>query len=164
MRQKKRLSYVLSMVLLISALPTHVTFAAKDEQKLKRTVYLHARDVEYSGKEDTTTVYTGDITNVYFAVDNPNMGDYIGANDEKNATIQSYIDEAVKGVVEKYEKEVKDESFAAIDYAAERLTEFFNERNQQEKAKLRNKIEKSVYFEYLTKSIDEIGLNDFDNE
>ena len=164
MERNRLLSFVTSMVLLITAMPTNVSLAAKDEQRLKRTVYLHARDVEYSGKEDTTTVYTGDITNVYFAVDNPNMGDYIGEDDERNATIQSEIDKAVKGVVEKYEKEVTDESVAAIDYAAERLTEYFNETNKAEKDKLKTKIEKSVYFGYLTKSIDEITPNDFNKE
>jgi len=162
MRQKKMLSFLMSMVLLMSAVPTHVSYAAKDEQKLRRTVYLHARGLDYTGSDNTTTVFKGDITNVYFAVDNPNMGDYIGKDDERNKEIQSKIDEAVKEVVDKYEEEVLTESFAAIDYAAERLTEYYNEADEKKKESLKKKIEKSGYAGYLLKSADEMSADDFD--
>lgn len=74
MTQKKIISLILCIIMAFSLLG--VTSLAEDDKTI-RTVYLHARGENPPEQaEDTTIVYKGDDADIYFAVDNPNKGDY----------------------------------------------------------------------------------------
>ncbi len=74
MTNKRILSLLLSIFMLISLLPAGLTFA--DTGKTHRSVFLHALGVNPKVTKDVSTVYMGDTTDLYFAIDDPNMGDY----------------------------------------------------------------------------------------
>lgn len=71
MRQKKITALVLILSVILSLLPAH---AAASDTRENRTVYLHARGENPDTTETTSTVYVGEETDVYFAVDEPNKG------------------------------------------------------------------------------------------
>ncbi|MBQ7900840.1 MAG: chitobiase/beta-hexosaminidase C-terminal domain-containing protein, partial [Clostridia bacterium] len=75
MKQKRLLSLILTIVMLISLLPCNGA-AAEIDDRTQRTVYVHARGENPADKADNSIVYMGETANVYFAVDNPNKGAY----------------------------------------------------------------------------------------
>jgi len=74
MTQNKIISLILSIVMIISILPC--TIAEADSDKAFRTVYLHAKGENPTATVNNSTVYMGENADIYFAVDNPNKGDY----------------------------------------------------------------------------------------
>lgn len=78
MKNKKIISSVLSFVMLLSIMPAAVSADEVfiDEEKSTRTVYLHAQGKNPIVTPNVSTVYMGDTTEVYFAIDNPNKGDF----------------------------------------------------------------------------------------
>ncbi len=75
MLRRKITSLILSIVMLIGILPLHTS--AADNDKTLRTVYLHAQGENPQVTTNNSTVYMGENTDIYFAVDNPNKGEYI---------------------------------------------------------------------------------------
>lgn len=77
MAKTKIISLLLTFTLILSFLPQCFVFAA-DNDKEFRNVYLHAQQGEYPPQSapNVSTVYKDDTFNLYFAVDNPNKGDY----------------------------------------------------------------------------------------
>ena len=73
MTQRKFISLILSIVMLFGILSINISAAETD--KTFRTVYLHAQG-EPTTTTNNCTVYMGEPANIYFAVDNPNRGDY----------------------------------------------------------------------------------------
>lgn len=83
MKNKKILSVILSFVVLLSVIPTAVSAEeltpeeiAERTEKSTRTVYLHAQGENPTVTPNVSTVYRGDTAKIYFAVDNPNKGDF----------------------------------------------------------------------------------------
>lgn len=74
MFKKRILSFLVSLSLIASALPLNFAFA--ETSKRERTAYIHAQGENPLETVDVSTVYTDENTDVYFAVDNPNMGEY----------------------------------------------------------------------------------------
>ncbi len=83
MKLKKTLSFLLSILMLFSAF-TFCT-SAQDEtilladphpEKSWRTVYIHAQGENPTVTPNVSTVYMGETAEVFFAMDNPNKGDY----------------------------------------------------------------------------------------
>ena len=78
MNKRKVLSFLLSICMLVSCC-TQLSFASSDsiDGKGERQVYIHAFESTPKSTEsvNNTTVYMGDTTNIYFAVDKPNKGD-----------------------------------------------------------------------------------------
>lgn len=70
---KSFVSLILCFIMLGSCFPGSFVFAS--DERAQRTVYLHAQGENPSGKTDVSTVYLGDETDVYFAVDKPNKGE-----------------------------------------------------------------------------------------
>lgn len=75
MLRKKFMPLMLSVLMLCSYLPGIFTYADTDS-KAQRTAYLHAQGKNPSSTPDVSTVYMNENTELYFAVDNPNKGDY----------------------------------------------------------------------------------------
>lgn len=73
MMTKKILSFLLSLSLAVGCIPTDFAFAAQDSRR-QRQVYIHAQGENPTKKTDVSTVYTDEVADIYFAVDNPNMG------------------------------------------------------------------------------------------
>ena len=90
MTQKRILSMILCLVMLMCTLPLNIS--AADTDKTLRTVYLHAQGE--NAPEETTnisTVYMGENADIYFAVDNPNKGEYInGVHTEPQYDLNGY--------------------------------------------------------------------------
>lgn len=74
MTRSKIISLLLSIVMLIGVFPLNIS--AADEDKTLRTVYLHAQGTT-PPTTNISTIYMGEDADIYFAVDNPNKGDYI---------------------------------------------------------------------------------------
>ena len=74
MTHKRILSSLLCVAVFITLLPLNVIFA--EDNKSERTVYLHAQGENPQETKDVSTVYMGETTEVFFAVDNPNKGLY----------------------------------------------------------------------------------------
>lgn len=74
MSNKKILSMLLCIVMILSLVPK-ITFADTSE-KASRTVYLHAQGENPTETTNNSTVYLGEDAEIYFAVDNPNKGNY----------------------------------------------------------------------------------------
>ena len=74
MFKKKVTSLLLSLVMIGSCLPLGSALA--DTDKNKRLAYIHAGGANPTETTDTSTVYMGENADVYFAVDNPNKGDF----------------------------------------------------------------------------------------
>lgn len=86
---KKILSFLLSLSVIAGCIPTNFAFGATD--KMTRRVYLHAQEQNPTSTENITTVYTDTDTDIYFAVDNPNRGDYInGEHTEPQYDLNGY--------------------------------------------------------------------------
>ncbi|MDY3031196.1 MAG: FN3 associated domain-containing protein [Clostridia bacterium] len=98
MSKKKILSAILSLMLLCLNLPVNIVFA--ENNKAQRTVYLHAQGKNPSVTTDVSTVYIGENTDVYFAVDDPNKGLYENGEhkepqyDMNGYTVKIYFDPA----------------------------------------------------------------------
>ena len=77
MAQKKIISTLLCLIMLISFLPASLVTAEEQiDPRTWRTVYLHAQGADPKETVDLSTVYLGENTDLYFAVDNPNKGRY----------------------------------------------------------------------------------------
>lgn len=98
MTHKRFLSLLLSILMLISLLPAGVTFAA--DTPTHRDVFLHALGDNPKVTKDVSTVYMGETTELYFAIDNPNMGEYKAGKhlqpqyDLNGYTVKIYFDPA----------------------------------------------------------------------
>ncbi len=87
---KKRLSaFLLNIIILAGLCPSTAVFASESEnakkleKKLEREVYLHAlSSPSLTESTNKTTVYMGEDAEIFFAVDVPNKGEYISADDE----------------------------------------------------------------------------------
>ncbi len=75
MAYKKVISVLLSFVLLLSLLPTASADNSIDLNKIRK-VYLHANGVNPYETVNSSEVKVGERFNLYFAVDNPDMGEY----------------------------------------------------------------------------------------
>lgn len=73
MPKKRILSLILCLIMLGSCLPCSFVFA-DNGGKNERTVYLHAQGENPTDTPDVSTVYMGENTDVYLAIDNPNKG------------------------------------------------------------------------------------------
>ena len=93
---KKILSFALVFVMLASVLPMNIF--AVDNEKEQRTVYLHAQGENPTETTNVSTVYMGETADVYFAVDNPNKGEYENGEhlepqyDMNGYTVKIYFD------------------------------------------------------------------------
>jgi hypothetical protein len=76
-------AFILSFIMIISMFASSFAFAQTENKKGEREVYLHAFDETPSlnTSEIRHTVYMGEDTNIYLAVDNPNKGTYLDADD-----------------------------------------------------------------------------------
>ena len=74
MAQKRIISSLLFITMLMSLLPVNIVFAEDDPTW--RSVYLHAQGTNPKETTALSTVYLGENTDLYFAVDNPNKGKY----------------------------------------------------------------------------------------
>ncbi len=72
--QKKLLSFLLSLSVIAGCIPANIVHA--ENNKRERTAYIHAQGAKPAETTDVSTVYTDQVTDIYFAVDNPNMGRY----------------------------------------------------------------------------------------
>lgn len=91
----KAVSIIMSAVMLFSALPAA---AQTETEKRSRTVYLHAQGSDPQETTDVSTVYMGENTDIYFAVDDPNKGLYENGEhkepqyDMNGYTVKIYFD------------------------------------------------------------------------
>ena len=69
--------------MVLSILSQNMICAENTTDKTKRQVYLHAFDEtpNVNTSENRHTVYMGEDVNVFLAVDNPNKGTYLDADD-----------------------------------------------------------------------------------
>lgn len=74
MRHKRITSVILCLIMLICLSPMNTS--AEVNEKAFRTVYLHAQGENPQITTNNSTVYMGENADIYFAVDNPNKGDY----------------------------------------------------------------------------------------
>ncbi|MBQ8758944.1 MAG: hypothetical protein IJZ20_04545, partial [Clostridia bacterium] len=78
---KRFVSFLLVFMMLFSMLPSFTVLAEEDEgytdaEKGVRDVYLHAQGANPQSTPNVSTVYLGDEFQVFFAIDDPNKGDY----------------------------------------------------------------------------------------
>lgn len=92
----------------------------QDPVKSMRTVYLHAQGVNPTVTPNLSVVYMGDDANIYFAVDNPNKGDYdASAEDETDKHLEPHYDlngYTVKIYFDPAFFALKNDSSSPIDY------------------------------------------------
>lgn len=74
MTRSKIISLLLSIVMLIGLFPMNIS--AADNEKTLRSVYLHAQGENPQVTTNNSTVYMGEDADIYFAVDDPNKGEY----------------------------------------------------------------------------------------
>ncbi|MBQ8588427.1 MAG: chitobiase/beta-hexosaminidase C-terminal domain-containing protein, partial [Clostridia bacterium] len=79
---KKITSIILCIIMLTSCFLSTGVLAYTDAEKAERSVYLHAQGEKPTSTPSSSTVYLGDIADIYFAVDDPNKGDYLDIDDE----------------------------------------------------------------------------------
>lgn len=89
---KKRItSFILGVSLFAGCMSADFGFAAAQENKRQRAVYIHALGENPQETADVSVVYADENTDIYFAVDNPNMGDYIdGEHTEPQYDLNGY--------------------------------------------------------------------------
>lgn len=162
MRAKRIVSLVICTIMCFSIIPSQTIFAETAANAGNRRVYLHARGADYQGNEDDSTVYMGDVTEVFFAVDTPNRGDYISETDPRNDSIQAEITAATADIIDEYEAKVATESQKAITALKNQITEWYNSPDGDEKTALENEINSSQYKAFLTKGLSELTAADFD--
>lgn len=76
MPRKRLLPFLLSLTLLGSCLPTSA-LAYTEKEKTQRRAYIHAQgETPPEKSQNVSYVYMGDIADIYFAVDDPNKGEY----------------------------------------------------------------------------------------
>lgn len=114
MIQRKIQAVVLSIIMLIPMLAPEVTVSAQDD-KAQRNVYLHAQGENPTETTNVSTVYMGENTDLYFAVDNPNKGlcDENGEHMEPQYDMNGYT---VKIYFDPYYLDFASEGGARIDY------------------------------------------------
>ena len=81
MSYKRVLSFLLSIIMLIMIIPSGVVSAEKNPDEASRTVYLHAQKMNPEKKSEndtinTSIVYTDELAEIYYAIDEPNKGGY----------------------------------------------------------------------------------------
>lgn len=90
MKKTRLLAFVLCFIMLISIFPHNIAFAetSNNVSKEQRKVYLHAfnETPKVNTSENRHTVYMGEDTNIFLAVDNPNKGTYLDVNDPQVLT------------------------------------------------------------------------------
>lgn len=74
MNLKRTTACILTLMMLISTFSGTAAFAADDPGQ--RTVFVHALGENPQETTNVSTVYMGDTTNLYLAVDDPNKGAY----------------------------------------------------------------------------------------
>lgn len=109
MKNQKILSLFLSILMLIGSLP-QAALAAEDE-KTQREIYLHGfEQPDLSETLNRSTVYKGEETDIYFAVDMPNKGtSETPQYNLQGYTVKIYFDT-------RYFKPVNDTKSAILDY------------------------------------------------
>ncbi len=75
MTRSKIISLLLSIVMLSSIFPLNIS--AADNDKTLRSVYLHAQGENPQVTTNNSTVYMGENAEIYFAVDDPNKGEFV---------------------------------------------------------------------------------------
>lgn len=80
MQTKRILSLILSLSFIICLFPSN--FAVAVDSRRQRSVYIHAQGVNPKDTPNVSTVYTDQNADIYFAVDNPNMGEYLKPEDD----------------------------------------------------------------------------------
>lgn len=84
---KRFLSVFLGLLMLLSMLPSQLVFA-KGMLQDSRRVYLHARGENPTGEVNSSSAYQYEVMDLYFAIDNPNMGNYIQKGEESESLRQ----------------------------------------------------------------------------
>ncbi len=113
MTRTKIISLILSIVMLIGLLPQGVL--AEDTDKTRRTVYLHAQGEDPKETTNNSTVYMGENADIYFAIDNPNKGDYEdGVHKEPQYDLNGYTLRICFD--DKYFEYAQSDTSAPIDY------------------------------------------------
>lgn len=88
MTHKRAIASLLSIILLITALPC---VAMAEDNLTHRKVYLHAQGPDPTVTVDTSTVYLGDTVDLYFAIDEPNRGRFEnGVHSEPQYDLNGY--------------------------------------------------------------------------
>ncbi len=130
MTRRKVLSLLLSIVMLMGIFPVDIW--ADDADKTVRTVYLHAQGENPQVTTNNSVVYMGENADVYFAVDNPNKGNFENnihkepQYDMNGYTLRvcfdgDYFDFAEGNSVAPIDYAIPDESFGTSDKGDEEL-------------------------------------------
>ena len=108
MKNPRILAFVLCFIMLISLFSQNIVFAETNNNAIKgqRQVYLHAfnETPKVNTSENRHTVYMGEDTNIFLAVDNPNMGTYLAEdhsdvlNTKETAEIKATAEADKKGL------------------------------------------------------------------
>ncbi len=183
MIKTKILSFLMSMALLLSTMSfTGFAFghnndaglfsemySQQDSGKSLRTVYLHAQGVNPTVTPNVSTVYMGDTADIYFAVDNPNKGDYDASVQEEplkhlephydlnGYTIKIYFDPAFFALV--------NDPSAPIDYTVPdvNIEESGSDKEEvgsgEDKEEVDNTPQKPGYFPYKHGSTGTVVIN-----
>ena len=89
MSKKRILSFILSFVMLSALIPPGCVLAA--ESKTSRRLYLHAQGTDPQSNSASSTIYMNETADIYFAVDDPNKGEYIdGIHKEPQYDMNGY--------------------------------------------------------------------------
>jgi len=164
MMKKRILSFALALV---TALPAIPAFAApRDDVRTTRQVYLHAQGADYAGSTDRSVLYKGETSNIYFAVNDPNMGDYIKpGSQEETDEIKAEIQAAIDGKVNVYAEEVIAESKAAVIHARDRISSWWTETDTQKRDVIEDEFKNSRYSSYLSfENLSDLTAADFEND
>ncbi len=164
MKNKRIPALLLIVVMLISLMPAVFVSAEVVTDPGARKLYIHARGADYQGNENMSTVNRGDIAEVFFVIDNPNMGDYIGPSDPRNDSILDEIEAETRDIIEKYEEKVATVSQKALGVIQKDIKNWYDAEEGSKKDVLATKINKAAYASFLTKTLDEISEADFDSE
>lgn len=90
MTKTKITSLLLAILLVITAFPTMAEEAVMNP-KAVRQVYLHAQGENPTETVNNSTVYLDEDTDIYFAVNDPNMGDFVdGVHKEPQYDLNGY--------------------------------------------------------------------------
>lgn len=92
MKQRRIISFLLTAAMLITMLPAGLVLGA-DEDKNKRTVYLHAQGENPKETPNRSVLYKDEDSAIYFAIDDPNRGAYDAATNthkEKEYDLNGY--------------------------------------------------------------------------
>ena len=112
---KKLILIILAFMLVFSIVPNTAT--ASDNPKLIKKVYLHADGVNPLETKTVSRVNKGEIFNLYFAVDDPNEGEYI------SGALNELPSELAKDIQDKIDKAAVSAEANTYDDAAENADE-----------------------------------------